>query len=282
MSELQLDKKLCQENCTEDGVQAEIIGALKTDFDRTYAATVTAKNLSDTKLEECSTYWTHLHDNSSTANTNQEHLEKTNCEVSLKVAEARNTFHSSWKSRHELHQANTEMVFNQSIDRNSEFRTIKIIECLLDRVLDLNYRPCDTAEGVEGNVTFCENNWTNIEVTLCTTHSHLCITYDDPPAMPSMPLEPDATCSAEWDADIMQVLPVVPVAEFNASNPGCNSYPACQICTDFGITIPPLVPTNYHKWTNPYDSDFAGNHTEASATATAANYTGAPGGVNYD
>jgi len=97
------------------------------------------------------------------------------------------------------------------------------------------------------------------ELVICTDRPALCPTYDPPPDTPPACADRDSVvgeclpglvempCEAGWITAEMDPLPLLPQPGFTESNPGCNEYPDCAVCSDQeDLDLPGL--TNYQTW----------------------------------
>jgi len=236
----------------------------------------TAEENYDNQVPLCTTKNGNLNTQTEECDANLETLEGNACSHNSAIIQDLNLFHAAWASLHASYQGITDLVYNQTQDRHREYKTLVIIQCLLDRVHELNGRPCDEESGsVDDEMTHCEQH--GEELTICTEQPALCPEYPPPPPTPPncadrdsvigscLPVPQPNPCSEQWINAEMDPLPALPQPDFTEQNPGCNAYPDCTECS------PPqsLHIAFYQTWVTPPDS-FTLQH--ATFDATAENY----------
>lgn len=235
-----------------------------------------AEEAYDNKLPDCVIAYIELDHRSGQCNANLDDLEGKACAHASAIAENLRLFHNAWASLHASYQGITDLVYNQTQDRHQEYKTLVIIQCLLERVHELNGRPCDESTGtVDDNMATCEQR--GEDLVICTDRPTLCPTYDPPPPTPPdcadrhsvvgecLPTPQPKPCDGAWIAEEMTPLPALPEPEFSATNPGCNQYPECSECS-LGDELVLSALTRYQTWVAP-PASFALSHATFSAAA---------------
>jgi len=242
-----------------------------------------AKTAADTKkteyneqLPHCNTAHGALEDKSVTCNSHQTSLEVKACDLGAAVDTALRNFHTEWAAIHASYQGVTNLIYMSTLDRHKEYRTLKMVQCLLDRIRERNGRPCDESTNeVTEEMTTCETVGVDLDICAETgpddegqeVNLGLCPTYQAPPQEPTLPTSSSFPCSAAWIAEEMGDLPVVPVGDFTSQNPGCNAYPDCSAC-DNHIDFPDHSITNYPRWVEP-PAGLDSSHATFDDTANA-------------
>lgn len=218
------------------------------------------------------------------------------CSLVKAIYDAQAAFHSEWSTLHASYQGVSDLVYNQTQDRYREFRTLKIVECLLGRTSQMNGRPCDEATDEATTVmTECESVGANLNI--CTEQPNLCITYTAPPSTPDpcadrvtaqdgVGLEcipaPVPWCGDNrWSGLELEVLALWnwPSPPYTSDNPGCNagfrgSCPDPDDCDG----VPQIIDTSYHTWVEPpasfqlVDWQLNPSHVDATAEAYSNHY----------
>jgi len=237
--------------------------------------------LSDANPENCNIKHGNLDTRSATCNANLDDLEGKACAHAGAISQNLRLFHTTWASLHASYQGVTDLVYNQTQDRHQEYKTLIIIECLLDRVHELNGRPCDESTGtVDDQMTTCETR--GEDSVICSEMPDLCPEYFPPPATPPgcpvpmttgmdgkcLPVPQPWPCNPAWIAAEMDGLPLLPEPVFSETNPGCNQYPDCSVCSDVD-DLPVDGVTDYQTWVLP-PASFSLEH--ATFDDTANNY----------
>lgn len=213
----------------------------------------------DAQVSICDGSHTHLDEKTNECNGKQAALEQNACHRATGIEQSLREFHTTWASLHASYQGVTDLVYNQTEDRHQEYKTLKVVECLLDRIDQRNGLPCDQSSGeVDSEMLTCHEQGEDIEI--CTEAPEICPTYPAPPATPGpcgegqwtdcLPPIPISPCSDQWLASEMD-LPAVPVAPFSATNPGCNDYPDCGSCDVVMDQAWESGLTDYHTWVEP-------------------------------
>jgi hypothetical protein len=227
-------------------------------------------------VERCEEAHRLLDEESASCNADLDDLEGKACAHVEAITSTLNSFHSAWSSLHASFQGITDLVYNQTQDRHLEYKTIVIVECLLERVHELNGRPCDETSGsVDDQMTTCEQQ--GDESVICNEQPALCPNYPPPPLTPSncadrhsvvgacLPVPQPRPCGDAWDIAEMD-LPALPQPPFfceeESCNPGCNDYPDCSPCSEDGG----VGQTDYQTWVVP-PASFALSHATFSAEA---------------
>lgn len=239
----------------------------------------------DLKVPDCDTANEQLDTKSAQCNTAQTALEGTACDAEWKYHETMTNFHTTWASLHSSYQGITDLVYQQTEDRKLEHRTLKVVQCLLDRVHEQNGRPCDeTTGGVSDVVGTCEQEGMDLDVCkVCAAlkdedgkcpedEKNICPEYLYPPPAPDFPDPKPYPCESEWMNAEMGVpnLPKLPTPPFHSENPGCNQYPPCTDCPDGKPKI--TVSQTYGTWIPPsmsFQVDEYGNQNRDSGAAHA-------------
>jgi hypothetical protein len=250
-----------------------------------------AEGAYDNKVPLCDVTNAALDSRSAICNTNQDDLEAKACAHNSAIIENVNLFHATWASLHASYQGITDLVYNQTQDRHQEYKTLVVVQCLLERVHELNGRPCDEETGqVSEEMSTCEER--GDDLVICTDEPTLCPEYDPPPPTPPacanrdsvvgrcLPQPVPSPCSDAWIAAEMaenSVLPALPSPEFTATNPGCNAYPPCSECSP-----QTLHTVDYLTWITPPDSFARVDYATFHAAAESYAHTNALWGVTMD
>lgn len=233
----------------------------------------------DAQVSICDGTHTGLDEKTNECNGKQAALEQNACHRVTGIEQSLREFHTTWASLHASYQGVTDLVYNQTEDRHQEYKTLKVVECLLDRIRERNGQPCDQSSGeVDSEMLTCHEQGEDIEI--CTEAPEICPTYVTPPATPGpcgegqwtdcLPPIPINPCSDQWENSEMD-LPAVPVAPFSATNPGCNDYPDCGSC-DVEVDqawVSSLA--DYHTWVEPPASFALENYWSHISGGFAAN-----------
>lgn len=251
-----------------------------------------AEQAYDDHLPDCVTAHNELEDRSQTCNAMQEDLEGKGCAHASAIDETLRLFHASWAALHASYQGITDLVYNQTADRHREYKTLVVVQCLLERVNELNGRPCDESTGtVDDQMSHCEAR--GEELTICNERPTLCPDYRPPPAEPDLcpdnvwlpgaggsleclPSPQPYPCDSQWINDEVTPLPEVPQPPFSETNPGCNEYPECTDCTNSDILSVDIV-DDYQRWVEPPASFALQHQTFGMAADNYAHYYGFAG-----
>jgi len=236
----------------------------------------TAEDNYDNQVPTCNTKNSDLNTKSEQCDSDLVTLEGHACSHHNQIVESVNLFHAAWASLHASYQGITDLVYNQTQDRHREYKTLVVVQCLLDRVHELNGRPCDEETGDVSEVMgHCEEQ--GEELVICTDQPALCPEYPPPPPTPPqcvdrddvrgecLPVPQPTPCSEQWTNAEIVPLPALPQPEFTEQNPGCNAYPDCTEC----LSPQSLNTAFYQTWVVPPDS-FALQH--ATFDEIAQNY----------
>merc|ERR1740117_2901204 len=138
------------------------------------------------KHPECETKFVNLDDKTATCDAHQTNLENAACAHAHVVNQIRDEFSTAWDLAITAYQHVVNEVHCLEIDRWKEWRTLKTVECLLERTTERNGRPCDeTTDEVVTEVASCER--TQIDEGI----DHLrIIYYVIPPTPPACPMPP--------------------------------------------------------------------------------------------
>lgn len=250
-----------------------------------------AEQAYDDQLPNCIDAHRELDERSATCNSDQEDLEGIGCRHASTIDDTLRLFHASWASLHASYQGVTDLVYNQTADRHKEYKTLVVVQCLLERVNELNGRPCDESTGtVDDQMSHCEAQ--GEELTICTERPALCPDYRPPPAEPvpcvdsvwltglpsleCLPTPQPYPCASQWINDEVNPLPLVPQPPFSETNPGCNDYPDCAECSNAAILSVDVV-DDYQRWVEPPASFALQHQTFHSGADNYAHYYGFAG-----
>jgi len=100
---------------------------------------------------------------SSLCNALQTNLEEKSCGLAIKIDEVGRDLHQDFTDRLATFAESTARIGLQQKDRHQEYCTLVTVECLLNRVHDLNGRPCDSENGVDDEVALCEAEQINCD-----------------------------------------------------------------------------------------------------------------------
>lgn len=221
----------------------------------------------DAQLTDCDKKNKALDERSNDCNVLMATMQESECAHRHKIMTTLQQFHSSWSSDIRYYQGLTDLIYNQTQDRKKEYKTLRVVRCLLQRVHELNGRPCDEENGgVSDVVAHCEQLANDIEV--CTEKPKLCLLYQQPPPVPPQcddPAPADGKCLPDPDkfrsceTEMTSLTWAPPTGKFTESNPGCNDYPKCdelRYCVSAHEGVPTL---DYPTWKEP-PASFAISH----------------------
>jgi len=198
-----------------------------------------------------------LDSKSAICNSEQSDLEDTSCSHAIKIREVVHDFITDYEDAEDSYETAVNEVKILEEDRKNEYVTLKVVECLLNRVYELNGVPCDQENGVEDAERECQTRHVTLEVcafeptvnyengvTVTTEFDSRILCIDYPPVPPQPPLCPARDqvvgeclpvpqpwpCNANYDSQEYASLPLVPQSPFSETNPGCNQYPDCSVC----------------------------------------------------
>lgn len=234
------------------------------------AAVDQAEAYYDGNVSTCVEHHNNLDAQSARCNGLQGQLEDVACNLCGLIAESLREFGEDYAEATAEYNRVKAVVEEEEADRHQEFVTLEVVKCLLDRVSELNGRPCDEANGVDTEVTHCEQRH---QLSVCSEKPVLCIIYPPVPPEPpncndrhtavfSLDLYPRTTdhgipedylaegytggeckpvtvpcpCSEPWITEQYSLLPARPgqpvpqEQPYNWDNPGCNAYPLCAEC----------------------------------------------------
>lgn len=143
----------------------------------------TAETNYDNYVPTCNTKHNDLNQKSLDCNGMQTTLETKACNHATQVYTTLQNFHSTWQALHASYQGITDLVYRQTEDRLQEYRTLTIVQCLLNRTREFNGRPCDESTGsVDVQMAHCEEAGNNTQI--CADRPLLCPTWQPPPPTP--------------------------------------------------------------------------------------------------
>jgi len=119
-------------------------------------------------------------------NAHQATLEDRACAHAISIRDSLQMFHTAYDEATLEYIRVVAVVQEEEKDRHREFVTLQVVDCLLNRVHELNGRPCDEATGVSTEVAHCEERH---QLAVCIEKPEICMTY--PPIPPQPP-----TCAA--------------------------------------------------------------------------------------
>lgn len=201
----------------------------------------------DAKVPDCRLKHQYLDEQSITCNGLQTDLEEKACAHALRINEVLHRYYDDFAQAQSAYNCAVEEIMQLEKDRKREWVTLQVVNCLINRIHDQNGAPCDDETGtVTEAVGVCEQEHS---IAVCSTEHgepRLCLEYpripEDPPdcgprdtwiqgeARVCLATEQPKPCNGDWNEQEYANLPVVPVAEFTSTNPGCNAYPECVGC----------------------------------------------------
>lgn len=193
-------------------------------------------------IQLCDSNVTALDDKSLECNKHQEDLEEDACHHHREISDVLSEYHNDYTTANNSYNFLVNTTKQKQEDRIQEYVTLKVVNCLLDRVHERNGRPCDETTGeIEDELGNCSalRDTVDYDFLLLTyrpapPHVAPCLSPDKVVGHgPCLPVHQPAPCSHAWHAQEMAVptpLPAVPEATFSHTNPGCNAYPVCTEC----------------------------------------------------
>lgn len=213
----------------------------------------TAEEHYDDYVPQCERKWTILDEQTNECDALQLSLERKACSHAVAIRDVQNTFAEAWNSALFSYNVTVHEVKLQEIDRISEYKTLSVVQCLLDRTSERNGRPCDeSTDEISEEVTHCEQVRTTTDVTWLELTYHIVVANPHPcpdrhqvvgrcwPEVPPFP------CQAQYLTEEYGSLPDVPVPVFSETNSHCNPRPDCESCT--GIVDEPDVHLCTSQW----------------------------------
>jgi hypothetical protein len=224
---------------------------------------VSKKDNFNTYMATCIEHHDALTTVSDWCNDNQTALQNKACEHATAIADTVQWYYESWAHAEGAYQCAVQEIEELESDRHQEWKTLQVVNCLLERVHEQNGRPCDSETGdVDEQVTTCEQRHA---VDVCDPDSGnpiLCIDYHtQPPAATHCssrddvvgvcePTQIPVPCTDGWDqeqymnvltADGQTTLREWPAPEFSSSNPGCNAWDTCTACGNIATPVRPTL-----------------------------------------
>jgi len=219
----------------------------------------------DTKHPICENHFEVLDEKTEECDGLQFTLEQSSCQIAGKVQRAQNEFDCAWKSALDLYDLTVREVRILQQDRITEFTTLEVVQCLLNRTTERNGRPCEEAtDEITVEITHCEHHRTTVN------SSWLELIYPIVPPCPAVcpsrdsvqgrcyPEMPPYPCQAEYVNVEYASLPDVPMPPFSELNSHCNFRPDCQECQlpeiaicSHDLACPPGGPTVHPPVTDP-------------------------------
>jgi len=135
---------------------------------------------------------------SSLCNAVQTNLEEKSCGLAIKIDEVGRDLHQDFADRLSRFSEDTARVGAQQKDRHQEYCTLVTVECLLNRVHDLNGRPCDDENGVDDEVAQCEAEQINCDP--CRKNHH------------------DSSQSCSWKVGVRGISPTGVIGAFTVTS----------------------------------------------------------------
>jgi hypothetical protein len=200
---------------------------------------VRAEERYDDKVPQCEHHFTELDDKTAECDAHQLALENAACRHAVEVRRVREEFARDWHAALEVYERTMTEVHILQLDRIEEYKTLSVVECLLDRTTERNGRPCDeSSDEITTEVTHCEEVRVDVDV------SWLILVYREVPPVPPtcvdrdsvhgrcIPEPPPYPCQPSFLEQEYSGLPAVPQPEFHEENSHCNQRPACQPCLE--------------------------------------------------
>jgi hypothetical protein len=213
-----------------------------------------AEVIYDGHRPECVIAHGELDHQSAACNAHQTSLEQKACAHATKITEVLATYYQDHAQASAAYNCAVEEIMQLERDRKREWITLQVVNCLLNRVHELNGRPCDSETGeVNEQIAFCEQGH---YVDVCSSEEgepRLCLNYPPippcPPQCPArdqvigvcMPAVMPIPCGGDWHEQEYAGLPQVPQPPFSEANPGCNAYPECVSCPELDTPGPITV-----------------------------------------
>lgn len=193
----------------------------------------------------CERNFTLLDDKTEDCDARQFALEGISCAHAVRVRTVRNQFACSWQSALDIYSRTVTEVRLNEIDRITEWRTLAVVQCLLNRTAERNGRPCDeSTDEADTEFAFCEHVRVTVDIIW------LQLIYPEvpelPPACPDhnsvsgrcYPDMPHWPCQDQYIFHEYSSLPDVPMPDFSETNSHCNARPACHPCLEMEIDLP--------------------------------------------
>jgi len=136
----------------------------------------------DTYRPNCFVTHDALEDRSVTCNAHQTTLEDKACQHALKISEVLEWFHREYDRATVEYNDAVETERQEEAIRHDEYIALRVVNCLLDRIHELNGVPCDASTGVDEEVGHCEESH---QLSVCDENPVLCLIY--PPVPPTPP-----------------------------------------------------------------------------------------------
>lgn len=119
----------------------------------------------DTYRPDCISAHDRLDDQSAICNAAQGDLETKACSESRAVHQTLQDFEREYTEAHTEIEATWANARRDELVRHEEYRQIKVVECLLERIHELNGRPCDEASGeIDTEMSHCHAEGEAIQV----------------------------------------------------------------------------------------------------------------------
>jgi len=199
------------------------------------------------KVPQCEIHFTALDEQTATCDAHQAALEAAACNHAVEVRRVRTEFATMWHAAWVAYETTMEEVHHLQLDRIEEFKTLSVVQCLLDRTTERNGRPCDeSTDETVTEITHCEEVRHTVDITW------LILTYHEVEPVPlacvdrdsvhgrCIPQPPNYPCSESFLEQEYSSLPAVPQPEFFEENSHCNQRPDCQPCLQMEDPEPPL------------------------------------------
>jgi len=188
----------------------------------------TAERIYDDFVHNCVATHDGLNTRSSECNTLQIALEEKSCECAHTIRRVLTVFHPDYDAAISDYEAYLEVVRSEEEARHREFVTLQVVQCLLNRTLELDGVPCDTADGVTDEVGHCEERHS---LNVCVENPVLCIDMPPPPPKPPNCLDRD---TVRKDATLYPLDPQVDSCTWLPGGNGLDAFLASQ--PDFTCT----------------------------------------------
>jgi len=213
-----------------------------------------AESTYDGHVPQCVITHNALDVQSATCDARQTALEGKACQHAAKINEVLTTYYNDIAQATAAYNCAVEEIMELEADRKREWITLQVVNCLLNRVHEMNGRPCDSETGeVDEQIAFCEHGH---YIDVCSSEEgepRLCLNYPPiPPCPPACPArdqvigvciaqENPVPCGGDWHSQEYAGLPQVPQPPFSETNPGCNAYPECVDCPTLEPPTPIVV-----------------------------------------
>ena len=246
-------------NATDPDFRIGSVGYM-VQWNTSHTVTIEKKEIYESEVIICRTYYTDLVTQGETCNAIQALLQAKSCVYHQEVIDVLHSFHQLWHTLITDYGFYTGSPYNNSnvveggevhrvklleYDRVLEFTTLDVVQCLTENIHERNGHPCDEETGEADVVlTQCQERGRQ------TVTEHLEIIYPAPPATPEhcedlqggsrvlypaddpnlvvcLPVGQPIPCVPEYElqefADIVQF----PFSPFSQINPACNPQPVC-------------------------------------------------------